>query len=157
MSKPIISADSHITEPPDCYTAHIGPRYRDKAPHITQMQGLGDVFVIDGMPSPIPLGLVAAAGLDPKDIKADGVAFKDLHRSGWDPNARQADQERDGVAAEILYPTVGMVICNHPDVDYKKACYGRLQPLDRRVLRRRPGTALRPRADGRDQRRSRRA
>ncbi|MEQ8993676.1 MAG: amidohydrolase family protein [Pseudomonadales bacterium] len=122
MSKPIISADSHITEPPDCYTAHIGPRYRDKAPHITQMQGLGDVFVIDGMPSPIPLGLVAAAGLDPKDIKADGVAFKDLHRSGWDPKARQADQERDGIAAEILYPTVGMVLCNHPDSEYKQAC-----------------------------------
>ena len=27
--------------------------------------------------------------------------------------ARSADQDRDGVAAEIIYPTVGMVICNH--------------------------------------------
>jgi len=37
--------------------------------------------------------------------------------------ARLADQERDGVAAEVLYPTVGMMICNHPDVDFKQACF----------------------------------
>ena len=34
-----------------------------------------------------------------------------------------ADQARDGVAAEILYPTVGMVLCNHRDFDYRKACF----------------------------------
>ena len=36
---------------------------------------------------------------------------------------RLADQDKDGVAAEIIYPTVGMLICNHPDFDYKKACF----------------------------------
>ncbi len=34
-----------------------------------------------------------------------------------------ADQDRDGVAAEVIYPSVGMVLCNHPDADYKKACF----------------------------------
>ena len=34
-----------------------------------------------------------------------------------------ADQDRDGVAAEIIYPTVGMMLCNHTDVDYKRACF----------------------------------
>ena len=29
----------------------------------------------------------------------------------------------DGVGAELIYPTVGMLICNHPDFDYKKACF----------------------------------
>ena len=51
------------------------------------------------------------------------MRFEDLHRGGWDPVARLADQERDGVAAEVIYPTVGMVLCNHPDFDYKKACF----------------------------------
>ena len=36
---------------------------------------------------------------------------------------RLADQDRDGVSAEILYPTVGMMLCNHPDFDYKHACF----------------------------------
>ena len=69
------------------------------------------------------MGLVAAAGVAPKDIRIGGAKFEDLHRSGWDPKARLADQDKDGVAAEIIYPTVGMLICNHPDFDYKKACF----------------------------------
>jgi predicted TIM-barrel fold metal-dependent hydrolase len=52
-----------------------------------------------------------------------GTRFEDLHRGGWDPDARLEDQVRDGVAAEIIYPTVGMQICNHKDLDYKRACF----------------------------------
>jgi predicted TIM-barrel fold metal-dependent hydrolase len=51
------------------------------------------------------------------------VRFDDMHRGGWDPDARMADQVRDGVAAEIIYPTVGMVLCNHPDFEFKQACF----------------------------------
>jgi predicted TIM-barrel fold metal-dependent hydrolase len=69
------------------------------------------------------MGLVAAAGKDPSEIRIAGVRFEELHRGGWDPEARILDQERDGIAAEIIYPTVGMVLCNHPDPDYKKACF----------------------------------
>jgi predicted TIM-barrel fold metal-dependent hydrolase len=83
----------------------------------------GDLFVIDGMDRPIALGLVAAAGKPPEEITMDGVKFDELHRGGWDPVARLLDQDRDGVAAEIIYPTVGMMLCNHEDFDYKKACF----------------------------------
>jgi predicted TIM-barrel fold metal-dependent hydrolase len=33
MVTKIISADSHITEPPDTYTARIDPAFRERAPH----------------------------------------------------------------------------------------------------------------------------
>src|SRR5215831_12463782 len=122
MSHPIISADSHITEPPNLYLDHIDPRFRDRAPHVKHIDGAGDLFVIEGMKTPIPLGIVAAAGKPPEEIRLMGVRFEDLHRGGWDPDARLDDQARDGVAAEIIYPTVGMAICNHQDLDYKKAC-----------------------------------
>jgi len=121
---PVISADSHITEAPGTYLDHIDPKWRDKAPHMTDGgNGEGDVFVIDGMRRPIAMGLVAAAGKAPEELRAKGVKFEDLHRSGWDPQARLADQDRDGVNAEVIYPTVGMLLCNHPDYDYKKACF----------------------------------
>src|SRR5215472_6307004 len=68
-------------------------------------------------------GLVAAAGVAPQDIRIGGAKFEDLHRGGWDPTVRLADQDKDGVGAEIIYPTVGMLLCNHPDFDYKKACF----------------------------------
>jgi len=118
-----ISADSHITEPPNCYIDFIDPAWRAKAPKIVSDEKIGDMFVIEGLKSKIPMGLVAAAGKDPKDLRMGGARFEDLHRSGWDATHRIADQERDGVSAEILYPTVGMMLCNHPDLDYKKACF----------------------------------
>lgn len=123
MIKKPISADSHITEPPNCYTDYIDPKFRDVAPRVKRIDGVGDAFVVNGMGSPVPMGLVAAAGKDPSQITTDGVSFDDLWRSGWDAKYRVADQEKDGVAAEFIYPTVGMVICNHPDFDYKKACF----------------------------------
>ena len=123
MSYPILSADSHITEPPDCYSARIDRKWRDRAPHIEDDPRHGDVFVIDGMKRSIPLGLVAAAGVPSSELRTGGVRFEDLHRGGWDPDARMVDQERDGVAAEVIYPSVGMALCNHKDFDYKDACF----------------------------------
>jgi predicted TIM-barrel fold metal-dependent hydrolase len=120
---PIISADSHITEPPNTYIDNIDPAYRDRAPRLHSIEGKGDVFLIDGMRTPVPMGIVAAAGKPAEEIRMMGTRFEDLHRGGWDPTARLADQERDGVAAEVIYPTVGMQICNHRDPDYKKACF----------------------------------
>lgn len=122
MPTTVISADSHITEPPDTYIPRIDPKYRDQAPHLTTIDNVGDVFVVPGMKVPVPMGLVAAAGKQPEELKTFGVKFEDLHRGGWDPEARLADQDRDGVVGEIIYPTVGMAICNHKDIDYKKAC-----------------------------------
>jgi predicted TIM-barrel fold metal-dependent hydrolase len=69
------------------------------------------------------MGLVAAAGLPPEEIRVFGRRFEDLHRGGWDSSVRLADQERDGVSAEVIYPTVGMLLCNHKDFDYKHACF----------------------------------
>ena len=123
MSVPIISADSHVTEPPGTYVDHIDPKWKDRAPRMKYVEKLGDAFFVDGVERPIPMGLVAAAGKPPEEIRVSGVRFEDMHRGGWDPQARLAEQDRDGVAAELIYPTVGMVLCNHKDFDYKKACF----------------------------------
>src|SRR5260370_16362985 len=105
------------------------PVGREKGLRIVHKEGMGDIYLVDGMKTPVPMGLVAAAGVPPKDIRIGGAKFEDLHRGGWDPTMRLADQDRDGVAAEVIYPTVGMMICNHPDFDYKKACLAPYNPL----------------------------
>ena len=38
LRKPI-SADSHITEPPNCYVDHIDPAWRERAPHVVHENG----------------------------------------------------------------------------------------------------------------------
>ncbi len=123
MAKPIISADSHVTEPAGTYVDRIDRRFKDRAPHVVRDPERGDLFVIEGMDKPIPMGLVAAAGKPAEALTIFGARFEDMHAGGWDPDARLADQNRDGVAAEVLYPTVGMMLCNHPDFEYKHACF----------------------------------
>ena len=122
VDRPIISADSHITEPPDCYTKHIDPKFRDEAPRVERDPQRGDMFVIPGM-KPISMSLTAAAGIPPEDLAENGRTFEELHRSGYSPETRAADQDRDGVGGEIIYPTVGMLLCNHKNPEYKQACF----------------------------------
>lgn len=117
---PIISADSHITEAPNTYIDFIESKYVDTAPRVVETDDRGDIYVIDGMKTTIPMGLVAAAGQDPEKLNTK-ARYADLPKSGYDATYRIADQNRDGVSAEIIYPSVGMVLCNHPDFEYKKA------------------------------------
>lgn len=119
-----ISADSHVTEPGDCYVDRIDPKFRDRAPRATTDDTMGAVMDVDNGKSRIPYGMIAAAGRPVETINPfNYVAWEDLHPGGWDPAARLDEQTRDGVAAEVLYPSVGMLLCNHPDGDYKKACF----------------------------------
>ena len=120
---PIISADSHITEAPGTYLDRIDRRFKDRAPRIVRDPVRGDLFVIEGLDKPIPMGLIAAAGKSAEELAMFNARFEDMHRGGWDPEARLDDQDRDGVHGEILYPTVGMMLCNHPDFEYKQACF----------------------------------
>src|SRR5260370_36706296 len=85
---------------------------------------LGDYFSVDGMPgAKITLGLMAAAGKSAEELGRGGHKFEDLYRGGWDPEARLVDQDRDGVVAEGIYAITGVVLGNHRDLDYKKACF----------------------------------
>jgi hypothetical protein len=118
-----VSADSHVTEPPDCYQRFIDPAYRDRAPFIKRDEKRGDLYVIPGQDNmTVPMGLVAAAGEESSQMTFNGRDFEDWHRSGWDPAYRLNDQARDGVAAELLFATVGMQLCGHSDLDYRRAC-----------------------------------
>jgi uncharacterized protein len=119
-----ISADSHITEPPGTYLDRIDPKYKDRAPKLQHDDTFGDVMDIDNGHSVVPFYLIAAAGVPDGELRLDeGKRFEDLHRGGWDPVARLTDQDVDAIAAEVIYPSVGMLLCNHPDFDYKHACF----------------------------------
>lgn len=121
---PCISADSHVTEPPGTYVDRIDPAFRDRAPRLQHHDTLGDVMLIDNGASLVPFWLVAAAGRPTETVRLDnGKRFEELWPGGWDPVARLADQDTDGVVAEVIYPSVGMLLCNHPDAEYQHACF----------------------------------
>jgi predicted TIM-barrel fold metal-dependent hydrolase len=123
MSKALISADSHIVEPPNCYVDYIDPKWRDVAPRVERNDRGIENFVVDGLDNKVPLGMLAAAGMTPDEVKVMRRAdFEQLTPAAWDPNARMEAQDRDGVGAEIIFASVGMVLCSHPDYQLKRAC-----------------------------------
>jgi predicted TIM-barrel fold metal-dependent hydrolase len=76
-----VSADSHVTEPPDCYQRFIDPAYRDRAPFIRRDEKRGDLYVIPGQDNmTVPMGLVAAAGEESSQMTFNGRDFEDWHR-----------------------------------------------------------------------------
>jgi len=123
IDTPIISADSHITEPPDTYIDRIDPAFRDRAPFMTDEAPDGATFNVPGMSYRIHLGLHSSAGRQSETLSMKGMPFSELHRGGWDATARVEAQQRDGIDGEVIYPSVGMLLCNHPDLDLKKAMF----------------------------------
>src|SRR5262249_37090348 len=71
-SYPVISADSHVTEPPGTYIDHIDPAFLDRAPRLVDGGELGDVFMVDGFKRPVVLGTTAAAGKPAEQIRMTG-------------------------------------------------------------------------------------
>ena len=118
----IVSADSHVLEPHDLWTTRLaGGPYADRAPYMAEDPKGGHMFVIDGL-SPFPIGLAGAAGKPASDLRALGDTAESLRAGGWDPAARLEDMDADGIAAEVLYPSVGMRLAQSGDIGYQLAC-----------------------------------
>jgi predicted TIM-barrel fold metal-dependent hydrolase len=118
----VISADSHVLEPPDLWTRRLasGP-FADRAPRvIADRETGGHRFLIDGLP-PQPISLPGAAGKSSEELRETGP-LGDARPGGWDIDARLADQDLDGIAAEVLYPSISMVLTQLADVEYQLAC-----------------------------------
>jgi predicted TIM-barrel fold metal-dependent hydrolase len=116
----VISADSHVIEPGDLWENHVDPRYRDRAPRLVHGDD-EDRFIIDGRATG-SLGLMGGAGRAPDDVTSTGRFEVDVPRAAWDPSARLDAIQRDGVEAEVLYPTICLSIFSNRDLDFVSAC-----------------------------------
>lgn len=117
----LISADSHVNEPPDLWVTRVPSAMRDRAPRMERFDE-GDAWVLEGVRDPINFGMNACAGLEPEAMHG-WVRFEDIRAGGYDPKARLAEMDRDGVDAEVLYPTprlAGAIVANQ-DPDYHLA------------------------------------
>ena len=118
----VISADSHVLEPPDLWSRRLASgRFADRAPRVVaDHETGGHRFLIDGLP-PQPISLPGAAGKSSEELRESGP-LDDARPGGWDIDARLADQDLDGVAAEVLYPSISMALTQLTDVAYQLAC-----------------------------------
>src|SRR5579864_3090277 len=108
----LVSADSHVVEPPDLWAERLPRALRDDAPRARRDPGTHHVyFHAPGLARGVDLTLSVSAGLTNAEVDAvlaeDPGAMPGVE-GGWDPVARLADLEADGVVADVLYPTCGL-------------------------------------------------
>ncbi|MBV1689360.1 amidohydrolase [Novosphingobium sp. G106] len=80
-------------------------------------------FFLDDLPPPFPEGRFAERDGEVAPVPMASLTFDDIPAGGWRVAPRLEAQDRDGIVAEVVYPTMGMVLCNHPDADYQNACF----------------------------------
>ena len=90
-----ISTDSHVTEPIALYEAGVPAAFRDRVPRIVDRDGWRTLVV---------------EGLDPRKLMP-ASALADAVIGDVDTASRRADQERDGVSAEVVFPTFALQAC----------------------------------------------
>src|SRR5216683_1390507 len=105
----IISADSHFVEPPKMWAERLERRFRDRAPHAVRLDGKpGEYFVCEDL-APAPLAAFFSAGVPaaemPEFMKR---GFAEAPKGVHDPAERIKDQDRDNVAAEVIYTSMGI-------------------------------------------------
>lgn len=121
----LISADSHMCEPPDMWAERIDKQYRDRAPHsIHGHEGKeGEFFTCENI-TPIPMAGAFGAGVTAEELpNHNKKGFAAAPASVWDPAERLKEQDRDGVAAEVLYTTFGMMLYGLDDAGLRGACF----------------------------------
>jgi hypothetical protein len=116
----MISADSHIVEPPDMYTERFDPKLRDHAPRMERRKTPAgreyDAWVLDGQQVGT-LGAVMQAGQrfeDPSQIDFLGV-WEDVRKGAYDPHAMIVENEQDGIWGSALQPSQGLFWYRVPD------------------------------------------
>jgi predicted TIM-barrel fold metal-dependent hydrolase len=97
----LISADSHVNEPPEMFRERMPAGLRDRAPRVETVDGV-DSLVMEGMrPRKLPRG---------RDVLT-GEALERAQAGGWEPALRMRDQDKDGVSGEVVFPTLGLQAC----------------------------------------------
>ena len=121
-SKKIISADSHVIEPPNLWLDYIEPDFKSRAPHC-ERENDKDVFKCDGGVSLIQVGAVSAAGRPVDEVSNLGNYESDAPKGAYDSSARVVEIATDGVEAEVLYPSIALRMFAIADVPYQLACF----------------------------------
>jgi len=100
----VISADSHIVEPPDLFTEYIDPAFRDRAPKVIEDPDFGSIWDVEGLGYP-SVELMAGAGRSIEEM-GTRARFDRARQGGWDPDERLRDMDTTGVDCALLYPTI---------------------------------------------------
>jgi predicted TIM-barrel fold metal-dependent hydrolase len=113
---PIIDADTHVTEPPDLWTARLPQKYLENAPRVIDGLFGGKAWAVaNGKQMAVSI-LVNTAGQSATDwelIPKDG--YDRMRKGGWDPAERISDMDIDMVDIHLIFPSYAFIVVDNPD------------------------------------------
>ena len=142
----IISADDHVVEPPDLWQNRLAARFKEAGPRVELLPASSARFdqaerrwVIEpGGDGPLgafwryedklkPLTAIeASAGRDPSSVDNSPVSFDAIRSGCYEPKARLADMDQNGVEASMCFPNYprfsGQLFSEGKDRDLGLAC-----------------------------------
>ncbi len=101
----VIDVDTHVTEPPDVWTARMPASLHDKVPHIERIDGQ-DIWMADGVRLGHP-GFYSMAGFDGLMPLKVPDTYDDIHPAMYDGTERLRFMDEQGIKAQVLYPNIG--------------------------------------------------
>ena len=122
MRYEIISADTHILEPPDIWKNHLAKPFQEHAPTLVKDHEGGDAWQFVGG-DPDPIGLVSTPGKRFEDFAWHGVTYDSIRPACYIGKERLGDMDIDGIDAEIHFPpqrTIGHWL-GYPDPEVSLA------------------------------------
>jgi predicted TIM-barrel fold metal-dependent hydrolase len=100
----MISADSHVTTLPEGWPAYVPRRYHDQLPQRTRLPNGSDAILFEGKADSFRLSAELRGSLAGGIERRSGfVRLEEVRPGAWDGSARPADQDLDGISAEVLY------------------------------------------------------
>jgi predicted TIM-barrel fold metal-dependent hydrolase len=109
----LLSADSHVVEPSNIWEALSG---LENAPNVREVDGKHWWFVGDTRITSFS-GIQTGERFKGQEGLRTSGNLSEVRPGGWDPQAHLADNDEDGVAASVLYPTAGLTLYGLPDSD----------------------------------------
>src|SRR5260370_15142664 len=123
MSVPFMFSGCNIVEPAKLWVERLDKRCRDRAPQVVDKGSHGAMFVAPGVPD-LQVAAFYALGKEGEALKEVMTKGYEVARPGaWDPEERVKDMEFDGVAAEILFPSLAFSLFGLDDGELQLACF----------------------------------
>ena len=117
----LISADSHVLEPPHIWTTYMPKKFHDKVPRVVSDGEGGEAWQFAPDIPPAPIGIYASAGRPHEDIRWTGVTFAAANQGNFRGEPRLHEQDVDGIDAEVLFGSARMMshFFSDPDPEFQ--------------------------------------
>ena len=120
----LFSVDDHIVEPAHVWTDRVPAKFKDRAPHVVEVDGRQIWQWEGGME--LTMGLNAVAGKPREEWGMEPARFEDMIPGCYDPVERRKDLLSNGIFASVSFPTLpgfgGRKFATFKDKELALAC-----------------------------------